>query len=162
MPLYKYKCLHCLQIHEEIVSFSMVEQDREPKLCGTDTFEKGCGGKIVRMLTAPQKNSTWNGTGTYGVNGYFSKALGKHVTNPQVAQKAMEEKGFVCEADLPSDRWDSAVTKKKDRVAEQDKHINKYTQALKSGKTKEEAVVEAFPAHEALSGKLDKTFGSKT
>lgn len=160
MPLYQYGCLWCSHIHEEIVSIAMVDENREPKICGTDTSDEGCGGEIVRLLRAPSKNSTWNGTGTYGVNGYFSKALGKHVSNPQVAQKIMEDRGFVCEADLPADRWDKAVETQKDRVSEQDKHINVYTDALKSGKTKEQAVVEAFPAHDALSGKLDKTFGS--
>ena len=71
----------------------------------------------------------------------------------------MENKGFVCEADLPKDRWDSAVETQKERVKEQDKNIETYTEALKSGKTKEEAVVEAFTAKDAVSGKLDKTWG---
>jgi len=160
MPLYSYVCEDCKYEQGELITFSVGEEDVIAKVCGTDTEDDGCGGNIHRVLRAPAKNSTWNGTGTYGVNGYFSKALGKHVANPQVAQKIMEDRGFVCEADLPADRWDSAVETQKERVSEQDKHINVYTDALKSGKTKEEAVVEAFPAHDALSGKLDKTFGS--
>ena len=110
------------------------------------------------MIRAPRAHSSWN-TSRYGVNGYFSKALGKHVESPQTEQKIMESRGFVCEADLPKDRWDTAVETQKRRVAEQDKNIETYTEALKSGKTKEEAVVEAFTARDAVSGKLDETWG---
>jgi hypothetical protein len=111
------------------------------------------------MLTAPGTHSSWAGTGKHGVNGYFSKALGKHVANRHTEQKIMESRGFVCEADLPKDRWDTAVETQKRRVTAQDKTIETYTEALKSGKTKEEAVVEAFPARDAVSGKLDETWG---
>ena len=57
------------------------------------------------------------------------------------------------------DSWDTAVETQKRRVTAQDKTIETYTEALKDGKTKEEAVVEAFPAHDAVSGKLDETWG---
>lgn len=159
MPLYTYRCQACNKIHEEIVSFADYENNCTPKICGTDTFDCGCGGKLYRMLTAPNTHSSWAGTGKHGVNGYYSKALGKHVANRHTEQKIMEGRGFVCEADLPKDRWDTAVETQKRRVTEQDKTIETYTEALKSGKTKEEAVVEAFPARDAVSGKLDKTWG---
>ena len=156
MPRYTYGCHHCDKEHTVIVRFS----DPDPHICGMDTIDSGCGGKLYRMIRAPRAHSSWN-TSRYGVNGYFSKALGKHVESPQTEQKIMESRGFVCEADLPKDRWDSAVETQKARVAEQDKSIETYTTALKSGKTKEEAVVAAFPAQDAVSGKLDKTWGTK-
>lgn len=159
MPLYTYRCQACNKIHEEIVSFADHENNCVPKVCGTDTYESGCGGKLNRMLTAPGTHSSWAGTGKHGVNGYYSKALGKHVANRHTEQKIMESRGFVCEADLPKDRWDTAVETQKRRVTAQDKSIETYTEALKSGKTKEEAVVEAFPARDAVSGKLDETWG---
>lgn len=159
MPLYTYRCQACNKIHEEIVSFADHQNNFVPKVCGTDTYESGCGGKLYRMLIAPSTHSSWAGTGKHGVNGYFSKALGKHVANRHTEQKIMESRGFVCEADLPKDRWDTAVETQKRRVTAQDKSIETYTEALKSGKTKEEAVVEAFPARDAVSGKLDETWG---
>ena len=159
MPLYTYRCQACNKIHEEIVSFADPENNCVPKQCGTDTYESGCGGKLYRVLMAPGTHSSWAGTGKHGVNGYYSKALGKHVANRHTEQKIMESRGFVCEADLPKDRWESAVETQKRRVTAQDKTIETYTEALKSGKTKEEAVVEAFPARDAVSGKLDETWG---
>ena len=161
MPLYTYKCQACNKMHEEIVSFAEIESNNAPKICGADTFESGCGGNLGRVFQAPSSHSSWAGTGKHGVNGYFSKALGKHVSNKHTEQKIMESRGFVCEADLPKDRWDTAVETQKRRVIQQDKNIETYTEALKSGKTKEEAVVEAFPAQDAVSGKLDETWGNR-
>ena len=159
MPMYTYQCQACFQMHEELLFFSDIENGNVPKACGDDTFELGCGGKLNRVFRAPSAHSSWAGTGKHGVNGYFSKALGKHVANKHTEQKIMEGRGFVCEADLPKDRWDTAVETQKRRVTAQDKTIETYTEALKSGKTKEEAVVEAFPARDAVSGKLDETWG---
>ena len=159
MPLYTYQCQVCSKRHEELIFFSDYENDNIPQVCGADTYLQGCGGDLNRVFTAPAAHSSWAGTGKHGVNGYFSKALGKHVANKHTEQKIMEGKGFVCEADLPKDRWDTAVETQKRRVTAQDKTIETYTEALKDGKTKEEAVVEAFPAHDAVSGKLDETWG---
>jgi len=143
------------------VTFRDYENDNLPQVCGADTYEQGCGGNMYRVLKAPKTHSSWEGTGKHGVDGYFSKALGKHVANKHTEQKIMESRGFVCEADLPKDRWDTAVETQKRRVEAQDKSIETYTTALKSGKTKEEAVVEAFPARDAVSGKLDETWSNK-
>lgn len=161
MPLYTFQCQVCSRLHEELVTFRDYENDSLPQVCGADTYEQGCGGNMYRVLKAPKTHSSWAGTGKHGVDGYFSKALGKHVANKHTEQKIMESKGFVCEADLPKDRWDTAVETQKRRVADQDKSIETYTTALKSGKTKEEAVVEAFPARDAVSGKLDETWSKK-
>jgi len=159
MPLYTYQCQVCSKRHEELIFFSDYENDNIPQVCGADTYLQGCGGDLNRVFTAPAVHSSWAGTGKHGVNGYFSKALGKHVANKHTEQKIMEGRGFVCEADLPKDRWDTAVETQKRRVTAQDKTIETYTEALKDGKTKEEAVVEAFPARDAVSGKLDETWG---
>ena len=161
MPLYTYRCQVCSREHEELIMFQDFENDNFPQVCGADTYEQGCGGDLYRVMYAPPKHGSWNTTGKYGADGYFSKALGKHVSSPQKEKKIMESRGFVCEADLPKDRWDTAVETQKRRVAEQDKNIETYTSALKSGKTKEEAVVEAFTAKDAVSGKLDDTWGAK-
>jgi len=158
MPLYMFKCKHCSKIHEEILHIS--EPDLE--YCGAQTYESGCGGRLYKLLVAPSAHTSWNTTGKYGANGYFSKALGVHVDSPQKEKKIMESKGFVCEADLPKDRWDDAVSAQKDRIEFQDKCIDTYTSALDNGKTKEEAVVEAFTAQDALSGKLDKAFAGES
>ena len=160
MPLYTFRCKDCGKDHEEIMSWLDFEQS-QPERCGQDTSEHGCGGEIYRVWVAPPAHSTWNTTGQYGVDGYYSKALGKHVSSPHTEKKIMESRGFVCEADLPQHRWDDAVETQQQRVKQQDTYINTYTEALKSGKTKEEAVVEAFPARDAVSGKLDETFGAK-
>ncbi len=157
MPRYSYGCRLCDREHTMIVKFS----DPDPQVCGMDTPNSGCGGELYRLLRAPRAHSSWNTTGRYGVNGYFSKALGRHVESPQKEQKIMEARGFVCEADLPKDRWDTAVETQKRRVENQDKNIETYTEALKSGKTKEEAVCAAFTASDAVSGKLDETWGKK-
>lgn len=143
------------------MTFRDYENDNLPQVCGADTYEQGCGGNMYRVLKAPKTHSSWAGTGKHGVDGYFSKALGKHVANKHTEQKIMESRGFVCEADLPKDRWDTAVETQKRKVEAQDKSIETYTTALKSGKTKEEAVVEAFPARDAVSGKLDETWSNK-
>lgn len=161
MPLYTFQCQVCSRLHEELVTFRDYENDNLPQVCGADTYEQGCGGNMYRVLKAPKTHSSWAGTGKHGVDGYFSKALGKHVANKHTEQKIMESRGFVCEADLPKDRWDTAVETQKRRVEAQDKSIETYTTALKSGKTKEEAVVEAFPARDAVSGKLDETWSKK-
>lgn len=161
MPLYTYRCRVCSKEHEELIFFQDYENDNIPQVCGADTELQGCGGDLYRVIMAPNTHSSWAGTGKHGVNGYFSKALGKHVANRHTEQKIMEGRGFVCEADLPKDRWDTAVETQKRRVTAQDKTIETYTEALKDGKTKEEAVVEAFPAHDAVSGKLDETWGKK-
>ena len=147
MPLYTYRCQVCSKEHEELIFFQDYENDNIPKVCGADTELQGCGGDLYRVLMAPNTHSSWAGTGKHGVNGDFSKI--------------MEGRGFVCEADLPKDRWDTAVETQKRRVKAQDKNIETYTEALKSGKTKEEAVVEAFTARDAVSGKLDETWGKK-
>ena len=159
MPMYTYQCHVCSKVHEELIFFRDYENDNIPQVCGADTYEQGCGGDLYRVLRAPGTHSSWDGTGKHGVNGFYSKALGKHVANKHTEQKIMEGRGFVWEADLPKDRWDTAVETQKRRVSEQDKHIETYTEALKSGKTKEEAVVEAFTAADAVSGKLDNTWG---
>jgi len=161
MPLYTFRCHVCTKVHEEIVTFADYENDSLPKVCGADTYEQGCGGDMYRVMSAPKPHSSWEGTGKHGAGGYFSKALGKHVSNKHTEKKIMESRGFVCEADLPKDRWESAVETQKERVLVQDKSIETYTSAIKSGKTKEEAVVAAFPAKDAVSGKLDKTWGNK-
>jgi hypothetical protein len=161
MPIYHYQCQVCTKVHEELIMFEDIEQDTLPQVCGADTYEQGCGGNLYRVLRSPAKHGSWNTTGRYGANGYFSKALGKHISSPIEENKIMESRGFVCEADLPKDRWDSAVETQKVRVSEQDKQIETYTSALKSGKTKEDAVVAAFTAKDAISGKLDQTWGNK-
>ena len=71
MPRYTYGCHHCDKEHTVIVRFS----DPDPDICGMDTIDSGCGGKLYRMIRAPRAHSSWN-TSRYGVNGYFSKALG--------------------------------------------------------------------------------------
>lgn len=157
MPRFTYGCHHCDREHTMIVKF----RDPDPEVCGMDTIDSGCGGKLYRMIRAPRAHSSWNTTGRHGVNGYYSKALGRHVESRQKEQKIMESRGFVCEADLSKDRWDTAVETQKRRVANQDKNIETYTEALKSGKTKEEAVCAAFTASDAVSGKLDETWGKK-
>mgnify|MGYP003111034405 CR=1 FL=1 len=158
MPLYEYRCCDCNKVHEEILSIN----DPEPVECGVDTTDYGCGGSIYRLMFAPSAHTSWNTTGRYGADGYYSKALGTHVDSPHKEKKIMESRGFVCEADLPKHRWDDAVEAQKQRVEFQDKCIDTYTTALDNGKTKEEAVVEAFTAEDALSGKLEKAFAGES
>ena len=83
MPRFTYCCHHCGLEHTMILKL----HDPDPQVCGVDTIESGCGGKLYKMLRAPRAHSSWNTTGKYGVNGYFSKALGAHVDSPQKEQK---------------------------------------------------------------------------
>ena len=118
-----------------------------------------CGStKWVSRLSTPQKNSTWDSTGSHGVNGYFSKALGKYVDSQMAEKKIMEKKGFICEADLPQHYWDDLTEKSRNKKFAQEKLTRTYTSKLAEGKTKEEAVAETFTAEDAKSGVLDETF----
>lgn len=71
----------------------------------------------------------------------------------------MESQGFVCEADLPKYTWEEAEEKAMRSHIAQDQYTKTYQEKLAAGKSKEEAVAETFTAQDALSGKLDETFG---
>lgn len=128
---------------------------------GMECEQCGTMGQWNATIPVPEKHASWESTGKYGANGYFSKALGKFVDSPHVERSIMKEKGFVCEADLKDDWWQSKVDSRRAQVHEQEKYIQGYKKALDDGKTKEEAVSEVFNAQDAVSGKLEETFSNE-
>ena len=153
MPCFNFQCNVCREITEE---FYFWEEEPFPK-----EFPCSCGDGIAsRLIAVPTLDST-SKTHRYGVEGYFSKALGKHVESPIAEKKIMEKKGFVCEADLPSHYWEDRVEEVKEQASAQDGYIKNYKEAIKSGKSKQEAAVELAPTHDIMSGKVDKVWNSK-
>lgn len=157
MPYYTYRCHRCYT--EDDYWFDLMEVTIA--LTKPPCSHCNLSDKQDRVLSVPTSHSSWHSTGKYGVNGYFSPALGRYVDSPAKAQKELEAKGFVNEADLPKyhaeDKWEA----QKERVGEQNKLEDKYRSLVKSGKTKEEAVVETWTAEDALSGKLDQIYNNK-
>lgn len=152
MPVYSYICYTC-----------KVQSDR---LCKWDV--KGeqicemCDDKLIPLVTAPAKTSAnWGDqTGTYGVNGYYSKALGAYTSSQKEEAKIMKSRGFIPEADLPKRYWEDETSRRVAVAEQQDKYTAEYKGLLSSGKSKEEAIAETFSTERIMSGELEKTWGS--
>lgn len=174
MAAYTFTCSSCNAREQLFFRRSYSPEDRQAIIDGKlfpenddwarETAREGhtcerCGGtQWGSTLSVPAKHSTWDSTGSHGVNGYYSKALGKHVDSHMAEKRIMEKKGFVCEADLPSHYWDDLTEKSRKKKFAQEKLTQTYTSKLAEGKTKEEAVAETFTAEDAKSGVLDETF----
>ena len=97
-------------------------------------------------------------TGAYGVNGYFSQALGKYCSRKD-ERRIMEQRGFIPESDMPSGFFESETEKRKDIAKAKNKDVNEIQQLQEDGMEKGEAIAKVFSAERALSGDLDKTWG---
>ena len=174
MPMYPYTCKNCNHVEDLLFRRSYSIEERQLIVNGElypedDSWAREvateghacerCGGtEHYSAFASLNKDSSWSSTGSHGVNGYFSAALGKHVDSKAAEKKIMEKKGFVCEAGLPQHYWEDLTEKSKEKKFAQSKLVDTYKEKLDAGKTKEEAVAETFTAQDAISGKLDETF----
>lgn len=156
MPIYQYSCSNCKSIHERLLPMSKRES-----FCQENDCE--CGGSLKPKITAPAHTpSGWGDmTGRYGVNGYFSKALGAYTDSPEAERKIMEKRGFIRESDLPKNYWEDETSRRLGLMREQDKITEQYKELLSSGHTKEEAIAETFSTEKIMSGELDRIWGTK-
>lgn len=172
MPLYQFKCIECKRETEAFMKIDEACADGACWVCGegnndvfmdrwNDKLEGGCGGKVVKMLTAPAYTpSLWGDeTGKYGVNGYFSAALGKHLKGGRREErKIMEKRGYIPESDMPSHYWAEQTEKRQREAAAKEKDVQEIAKLEASGMDKGEAIAKVFSAERALSGDLDKTW----
>lgn len=154
MPYYTYRCHRCYT--EDDYWFDIMEV--AVALTKPPCSHCNMSDQQARILAVPQSHSSWHSTGRYGASGYFSPALGKHVSSPAEAQRQLEAKGFVNEADLPKYHAEDKMDAHRHRLAEQQKLEDKYSSLVKSGIKKEDAVAQTWTAQDALSGKLDEIY----
>jgi len=161
MPIYMFKCKTCNHYQEELFFELLTLHQREILINEEKTTCDNCSDvNWIAKISVFALDST-SKTHRYGVDGYYSKALGKHVDSPAAEQKIMEKKGFVCEADLAPHFWDDKTQKIKDRISEQDQYIARYNNAIEDGKSKQEAAVELAPTEDIKSGKTDTLWSDK-
>ena len=161
MPIYMFKCRTCNHYQEELFFELLNTHQREILMNEEKNTCDNCSDvNWTAKISLFQLDST-SKTHRYGVDGYYSKALGKHVDSPAAEQKIMEKRGFVCEADLAPHFWDDKTQKIKDRISEQDQYIARYNNAIENGKSKEEAAVELAPTEDIKSGKTDTLWSDK-
>jgi len=106
MPIYMFKCRTCNHYQEELFFELLNTHQREILMNEEKNTCDNCSDvNWTAKISLFQLDST-SKTHRYGVDGYYSKALGKHVDSPAAEQKIMEKRGFVCEADLAPHFWD--------------------------------------------------------
>jgi len=154
MPIYEFKCGHCNHKQSGLFSSFVSFDDRRLE----DSCESCQSCDWQPAISLPQKHSSWESTGKWGVNGYFSGSLGRFVDNPAKERAIMEKKGFIAESDLPKNWWSDKTNQQKEKIQKQDQLADQYLEKVKSGKTKEEAVAETWTAKDAVSGELDKIY----
>jgi len=175
MPLYQFRCEGCGRKTEAFMKVNEACGDNKSWVCGEDqdTFmsmrdydgdgfvNEGCGGNVYKMIVAPAYTpSLWGDeTGKYGVNGYFSNALGKHLKGGRREErKIMEERGYIPESDMPQHYWAEQTEKRQREAAAKEKDVREIAALEASGMDKGEAIAQVFSAERALSGDLDKTW----
>jgi putative FmdB family regulatory protein len=153
MPIYSFKCKACGYTHDSIMKFSERENFIRTKRCD-------CGGELKTAMTRPAKTpGLWGDqTGTYGVNGYYSKALGAYVDNKAAERKIMEKRGFIAESDLPANFWADETERRKNKLMEQEREVQTIEQHLANGYEMGEAIANTFTAERCLSGELDAIY----
>jgi putative FmdB family regulatory protein len=156
MPIYQYTCKSCSTVHERLLPMSKMDSFIEENSCE-------CGGDLRRKITAPAHTpSGWGDmTGRYGVNGFFSKALGAYTDSPEMERKIMEKRGFIRESDLPKNYWEDETARRLGLMREQDKITEEYKGLLSAGHSKEEAIAQTFSTDRIMSGELDRIWGTK-
>jgi len=122
-----------------------------------------CNNKLLKLEGETTLEQNLYDYYAEGNTNFFSLALGRAVENAGVEEKIMAKKGFIKETKLDKkmgvdnyvDKWIDENTKKEKIIQER---MAVYTAALTSGKSMEEAMLEAFPAEMAISGQLDYLF----
>ncbi len=172
MPFYEFKCSNCGQRSEALMKVDEACEDGKTWECGSeevldkffdpygDRLPSGCGGKIYKQISCPARTpSLWGDeTGAYGVNGYFSQALGKYCSRKD-ERRIMEQRGFIPESDMPAGFFEDETQKRKEIALAKNKDVNEIQKLQEDGMEKGEAIAKVFSAERALSGDLDKTWG---
>jgi len=172
MPFYQFSCYNCGKKHEAMCSWEAIEGLVKEGFCGSNLFfdpnsvkefaedgSDGCGGELYRVITAP--NIIGETTGKWGVNGYYSKALGAYVDSPRAEEKIMNARGYIRESDLGHHGWNDAVEAKQTRMKKKEADVRQIEADIASGMDKGEAYAKTFSAERALSGELDKLYGGE-
>ena len=110
MPLYSFHCIKCKNTQDELLSVAMGVSERVQYADSAFSCEECGSSNWSSRINVPQLDSSSN-TFRESVNGYYSKALGRHISSRKEEQKIMESRGFVCEADLPKHTWEEAEEK---------------------------------------------------
>jgi len=155
MPIYVRSCPACGGQKELFLHMS--ERDMEV-IC------EDCHIVMRKVVTAPAKTATlWNAGWNAGLDGssMFSKALGRKVSNKREEEAILTKKGFISESELAPHWFEDNQEKVASKWREQDALSDKYKSLLAEGKSKEEAIVETFPAEKCLDGSLDSVYNTK-
>ena len=146
MPIFEFQCKSCSAKAEKIMKRSEVDEFLAHNSCT-------CGGEIKKLISAHAYTPSLFGdmTGKFGVNGVFDPGLGRHVQNERHRDQILKQKGLVRESDMGRNFIEDWTEKRKAQKAPQLEFQRRYEAALDAGKTKEQAVVEAAPAHEILN-----------
>jgi hypothetical protein len=170
MPFYQFKCKECGKAHEAMCKWEDVAVLIENEACGSPKFfdphsikdlaedgSDGCGAKaLYKVLTPP--NIIGETTGKWGVNGYYSKALGGYVDSPRAEEKIMNARGYIRESDLGNHGWNDAVEAKQTRMRRKEDDVKQIEADIAAGMDKGEAYAKTFSAERALSGELDNLY----
>ncbi len=157
MPFYEFKCKGCKNVVEALVDMDKDDlwmDEHECIICDKDGRRKQHGW--TRLISAPARTVTLWGdeTGKYGVNGMYSSALGRRVTNKREEERICRKMGYVNANDLPKDFVDNKI---QSQLAE-DQHFENLNSAYKK-KVEEygstyggtmKAICEVLPAKEML------------
>jgi len=155
MPLYCFHCYGCDADWEFLQSF---EESKEEHLCGH------CSEKLQKQTSIfAFTPSRWGDmTGRYGVNGYYSEALGRHVASPAVEDKLCEAKGLVRVSNYNESVITNVIDKSEDDHKEHLKDMETYNANIKKyGDDKEgkgRAIAETYSVERLQEkGLLDKS-----
>jgi hypothetical protein len=88
----------------------------------------------------------------------WSHSLGKKVSSKRQERLELESKGFVNERDLAPHFFEDREALRMEKMREQDRISTTYKEGIDKGLTREEAIVQALPAKDCLSGALEKTW----
>lgn len=147
MPLYSFTCENCGGKIDELIKYSEKEKWLKDHRCSN------CSGEFKQDIVMIAKTPMRWGDSMFPLNGFYSQALGKKVSNKREEERILNAKGFVRESELGKDVVERVTAKRIEETEKTDKFINKYTTALeKHGGDKVKAMVEAAPAKEILRG----------
>ncbi|MCH9718142.1 MAG: hypothetical protein K0U52_13840 [Gammaproteobacteria bacterium] len=94
-------------------------------------------------------------------NGYFSKALGREVSNKWEEEKIMNANGYVREADLTPHLWEDETEKRKQKLINQEREVLRIEEHINDGVEMGEAIAMVYSADRCLSGELDEIYDNQ-
>ena len=152
MPFYEFK-----NIVEALVDMDgddLWMEEHDCSICDRDGRRKQHGWQ--RLISAPARTvSLWGDeTGKYGVNGMYSQALGRTVTNKREEERICRKMGYVNANDLPKDFVDNKIQSQLAEDVKYEKLNNAYKKkVVEYGSTYGgtiRAITEVLPAKEML------------